>query len=350
MKVRRVSLRHFKRFEQLELDFTDPVTQSPRDFVVLVGQNGAGKSTVLQALAACLGTVMGKIRRPSGLRWQNFDLGLAGRSWKQLPAVTVAVEFTEQELRDTAFMLQQVEPGAPEPALHPLVTVTMSGNDVTCDPPEAQWQFGGRQYADSLAKSIGAHLYENAGYIHWYGDQRNLRNIVLNDPDDPRSGSMETLRRRLGQWHWFHDRVARGEYILQPDERDLYVRFQEAYKAVFPHRKLLGAVPDSRVGQVWKEPLFLLHDGQRQYELREISGGERAVFPILFDFINYEIHRSIVLIDEFELHLHPPMQQALVRSLRALGRENQFIVTTHSNSVVNVLAPDHVVWLKEVTQ
>jgi predicted ATPase len=347
MKIRSVKLTHFKRFEHLELDFTDPITQSARDFVVLVGHNGAGKSTVLQAIAACLGTVTERIRRPSFLRWQNFSLALAGRSWPTPPTVVVEVEFTEQELTDTALMFQEVEPELPPPTFHSIVTVTMHGNTVSCTPDEATWQFRGRHFADVLAKTVGAHLYQQAGYIHWYGDQRNLRSILLNRPEEKTAEPIETLRRRLSQWQWFHERIKRGEYHLQPEERDLYARLEEAYRAIFPNRRLVGAVPDSRVGQVWNEPLFLLDDGNKQYELREISGGERAVFPILFDFVDFEIHRSTILIDEFELHLHPPMQQALVRALRALGRGNQFIVSTHSNSVVDVLPPDHIVWIKE---
>jgi len=71
-----------------------------------------------------------------------------------------------------------------------------------------------------------------------------------------------------------------------------------------------------------------------------MSGGERAIFPILLDFANWNIHNSVILIDELELHLHPPLQQGLLQALRALGENNQFIVTTHSNAVANVTPKD----------
>jgi predicted ATP-binding protein involved in virulence len=38
-------------------------------------------------------------------------------------------------------------------------------------------------------------------------------------------------------------------------------------------------------------------------------------------------HYSVILIDEIELHLHPPMQQTLLRALPKLGKNNQFIIT-----------------------
>jgi predicted ATP-binding protein involved in virulence len=68
-----------------------------------------------------------------------------------------------------------------------------------------------------------------------------------------------------------------------------------------------------------------------------MSGGERATFPILMDFMNWNIHNSVILIDEIELHLHPPMQQALLRTLPKLGKNNQFIITTHSDYVAQLV-------------
>jgi predicted ATP-binding protein involved in virulence len=40
---------------------------------------------------------------------------------------------------------------------------------------------------------------------------------------------------------------------------------------------------------------------------------------------------------EIELHLHPPMQQALLRTLPKLGKNNQFIITTHSDYVAQLV-------------
>jgi len=67
-----------------------------------------------------------------------------------------------------------------------------------------------------------------------------------------------------------------------------------------------------------------------------MSAGERAIFPILMDFTRWNINNSVIIIDELELHLHPPLQQTLVRALSEIGHNNQFIFTTHSNSVVTM--------------
>jgi predicted ATP-dependent endonuclease of OLD family len=61
---------------------------------------------------------------------------------------------------------------------------------------------------------------------------------------------------------------------------------------------------------------------------------------MIFDFANWGINNSIVLIDELELHLHPPLQQGLLNALRSLGRDNQFIITTHSDAVEAIVPPE----------
>lgn len=56
---------------------------------------------------------------------------------------------------------------------------------------------------------------------------------------------------------------------------------------------------------------------------------------IIFKFTNYkneekDVLSGIVIIDEFELHLHPKMQRLLVEKLTELFPKVQFIVSTHS--------------------
>jgi predicted ATP-dependent endonuclease of OLD family len=82
----------------------------------------------------------------------------------------------------------------------------------------------------------------------------------------------------------------------------------------------------------------VLSDGVHTYALSEMSAGEQAVFPLLFEFVRQQIHKSVVLIDELDLNLHPPLAQALYELLPRLGHDNQFILTTHSPAVAALVA------------
>ena len=109
---------------------------------------------------------------------------------------------------------------------------------------------------------------------------------------------------------------------------------------------LKGPVLREEIDDFLSEPWFYLYDGKNQYEISEMSGGERAIFPILMDFVNWNINNSVILIDEIELHLHPPMQQTFLRALPKLGTNNQFIITTHSDHIEQLVPNDSIIRLE----
>ena len=53
MKVKRLHLQNYGRFEDLKIDFA-PTAEKTGNVTVIVGNNGAGKSQILQALATSL--------------------------------------------------------------------------------------------------------------------------------------------------------------------------------------------------------------------------------------------------------------------------------------------------------
>jgi archaellum biogenesis ATPase FlaH len=58
---------------------------------------------------------------------------------------------------------------------------------------------------------------------------------------------------------------------------------------------------------------FFLSDGHNQYELSEMSAGERAIFPILMDFARYNINNSIIIIDEIVANMFNESENQIIR-------------------------------------
>jgi len=362
MHVQSVRLKYFKKFRDQPFDFTDPETGLPRRLVVLIGENGSGKSTVLQAIAATLGTATRRLERPGALHWPGFDLHLAGSAWNFPSEVTLKVAFSTLERRATVDYFQKIPgladwPDVTTPSQDSSVTLALREGRVQAGNREQYFQFRGREYAKQVVKLTeeGQRVFENIGTVFWYTEHRTATSLTaeLLSPQgrEENDGELPTndghihfdenlLRRRMADLMQFHSRVERGEYILRPGQRDLFAELERGYAKVFPDRKFEGSVPRSDVDEVLMDPWFFLYDGRHQYEISEMSGGERAIFPIIFDFSNWHINNSVVLIDELELHLHPALQQALLRALPELGKHNQFIVTTHSDWVVNIVPPD----------
>lgn len=349
MKVRSIELRCFKRFERKALNLADEETGLAKDLVVLIGENGCGKSTILQCIAATLGTATRRLAVPGELQWPGFSLEQASAAWSSPPTVEIAVEFSQEEIDATAEYFAMVSASSDKetliaPGREQSVKLFLQDGKVTSTSREAYFQCRGRDYALQVFRSHpdGLRVFERVGQVFWYTEQRNALSLTPADvgrDSPPTQVDLTLLRRRLADWYYFHRDIEAGKRALRPGERDIYVEIQDAFAAVFPGRRLDGPAPRAEMGGILSEPWFLLHDGKRSYELAELSGGERAVFPLIIDFANWNIHHSVILIDEIELHLHPPMQQALVRALLKLGAHNQFIITTHSDAIVDVL-PD----------
>jgi predicted ATP-dependent endonuclease of OLD family len=105
-------------------------------------------------------------------------------------------------------------------------------------------------------------------------------------------------------------------------------------------------IPESKA----KDFYFLIDRDGRIYDLAEMSSGEQAVFPLIYEFVRLDIQRSIVLIDELELHLHPPEQQRLLAALPKIGPDCQFIITTHSEFLSSAIPNEQEVRLERGTR
>ena len=86
----------------------------------------------------------------------------------------------------------------------------------------------------------------------------------------------------------------------------------------------------------------MLSDGYRTYDIQEMSAGEQSVFPMLYEFVRQQIRNSVVLIDEVDLNLHPPLAQAVLQALPVMGPNCQFLLTTHSRTISTLISQEQI--------
>jgi predicted ATPase len=352
MKVQSIQLKYFKKFKTPpKFDFTDPETGLARDLIVLIGMNGAGKTSLLQAIAATLGVATGRLQKLPDLEWAGFNYELLGRNWgRSAPEVTLQVQFSSPEIQAVHEFQQKLREMGRDllpPAGEHIVTLKWRDERVQAGTAAELFQFKGRDYAKQLLRSEGFQAFERVGTTLWYTEQRTSTSLTTEDRERKLEITDDILRDRLSKWRQFHQDVVTDKIQqLRLGQKDLYAEIEQAYKAVFPERSFEGPVPREEIDDFLSEPWFYLYDGKNQYEISEMSGGERAIFPMLMDFASWNIHNSVILIDEVELHLHPPMQQALLRALPKLGKNNQFIITTHSDYVEQLVPEAYIVRLE----
>jgi AAA domain, putative AbiEii toxin, Type IV TA system len=219
---------------------------------------------------------------------------------------------------------------------------------------EAVNQFRGRSYVKALSKAQPKlkDSFAKLGDVFWFDQHRNLGSLLFDERDAENNGFMregwnsgvEQLRRFLITW-WAHHTTPnkRG--------RDNIIPLQELVNRVFPGTQFIGVMPRDYTGsELGEDSYFLLDRNGRVYDLAEMSSGEQAVFPLAYEFVRLDIKRSIVLIDELELHLHPPEQQRLLAALPKIGPDCQFLITTHSEFLTSAIPNEQEVRLERGTR
>jgi energy-coupling factor transporter ATP-binding protein EcfA2 len=360
MKLRRCTIENFKKFAPpgIELDFRNTALDTVADRYLILGDNASGKTTVLQAIALALSLAQRKIPDVQSFRWTGWA---ADRFFVHGdPVVELEVEFDEDEIaatREAARRWWDIRnPTDParyqEPGDSRTVTLRLEGARVrTKGHPNEMLQFQGRSYVAAAAKNDSAlrALFPRLPGVFWY-DQ--FRNIALSGAREPAGREQSSdvdpqfvvgvarLDNILKVWH--RNRERRGPH----PERDFLGELEKLFSAAFPGRSFAGVEPIFD-GPTPTDERFVLSNGERTYALGEMSAGEQSIFPILFEFVRQQIHRSVVLIDEIDLNLHPPLAQTLLGLLPRLGENNQFLFTTHARAVSTLVSPHTIHRLNE---
>jgi predicted ATP-dependent endonuclease of OLD family len=84
----------------------------------------------------------------------------------------------------------------------------------------------------------------------------------------------------------------------------------------------------------FNRPVFTNVAGQ-QVTIEQLSDGEKQLYARVIALMLIEPRNSIILIDEPEIALHPAWQQKIMQIYGQIGKNNQFIVATHSPQILS---------------
>ncbi|MEZ4309977.1 MAG: AAA family ATPase [Polyangiaceae bacterium] len=336
-----LSLLNFRRFESTSLTF------SP-GFNVVIGKNGAGKSTILDALAMGLSGVVQPLHRATGktfshaslplrdVRMAAFDKGGTLTTERQFPArIAASLSFLGERLTFGPEASQSggatfAGPGRAISFLDPTDIVRQAvqdGFDVTL-PVIAYygtgrlWRGGAPQQGtpDSLSRFAG---YQDcldpstdlSAMKAWF---RRMELMALQDGRAPLV--LETTKRAILSCLQGFDLVrfdARlDDLAARSAETGVFLAFDQLSDG---QRNMLGMVADI---------------AYRAATLNPHLGSEAA-----------ERSPGVVLIDEIDLHLHPAWQRRVLDDLRRAFPNLQIIASTHSAQILASAKRDEVILL-----
>ncbi len=351
MKISKIRLENFKRFKELEISFINNLTQDISNSFMMLGDNGTGKTTVLQAITLCLSMVSGQINAISEFDWLGWVPGRYAR-WG-IPLIELDVHFSDEEIEATVDVAKKwIELTKPKyktiPAKNNKLTLRLHGESIEAIDAHGKnsksnlCQLKGRFYLTQLMQTepLLRDYFDKLPGFFWFDQLRNLATLPIEPNINEKTErvsydiGVSRLRRYLNYWKL-------NQFVGHNGRKDWLLELENIYKRIFPDHSFSGLEAMYNGGvPAPEEYYFMLSDGNRTYDIEEMSAGEQSVFPMLFEFVRMQIRNSVVLIDEIDLNLHPPLAQSLFHALPVIGPKCQFIFTTHSEAISSLGSPE----------
>lgn len=331
-----------KRFRDFKLSFKQG-EKDLKKITVLIGENGTGKTSILQAIALAA----------TGSRRLN---DIASSAWLESFAdqrhrgMNTMIEASFRVSWDSRILSSWVEKRGEEGSL-------LGGADLGDMPAFVA-------KVDVLARERDK---DAPGYfVAAYGTNRFLPTTI--GERIPRGYSVDRLRSLFPAKSGFGAELISLRFIDHfADEKDKRLQFAKVLSQVM---KELGIFDElKRIELRGSGGVRSSRDLANRFEIRvgsstlkltalALSHGFQSTLAWIADLIGHLIldgqpdpkeAKGIVLVDEIDLYLHPPRQVRLIRALKKTFPKLQFIVTTHSPLVLCGIDPeeDQVVRLLE---
>lgn len=341
MYVSRVKIRNIRCCRKLEIRL--PAVAGDGNWIVLLGENGVGKSTILRAIALALSperTAIQLLARPAEwLRDPNVDgrcevtLGFSPEESHTGPVSTeLAYRIGKSQYQrgiSGEAVLEYLDKGSPDTgkAMENLFGSVVAGYGAYRRPVASE-----RRGSDSRTDQWFETLFDDCAGV----------------PD-------------LEAWLMELDYRSRSG---TPEQRASRENLLQVVKAV-----VKGLMPEGQRYDLDISPdgVMFRRQGSPLVPLAGMSDGYRAMFALAADLVRRLTHRGdlhfrmdrkqlvfdepgIVLIDEVDAHLHPKWQREIGFYLQRLFPKVQFIVATHSPFVAQAASPEGIVVLRQKGQ
>ena len=348
MRIHEVKIQNFRRIDEQLFGFCDPGSEQPRRLTVLVGPNSSGKTTVLDAMHLVFEAI-------SNLDHPKFrpDLHPSALGLRPDPSLPIRIQlrFSLAPVELEAIRGLQAMLGDPPIDEAEVYTVGIrwppkegvSGVQSVLElaqPWGANFALRGRALA-RIAKSrqlVAEAIFEHVGGVLYLDQHRSVHLAV----PSVRTGAEEQLREAAGSkdllpWLELQSRLDQ-KWDVATQGPSVWSRV----KALFAELASPTEIDDIKALDEGFDLRFR-QDG-RHYYSAGLSYGQSQILRLVTNLTAFRATRSVVLIDEVELHLHPSWQRRLLKFMRrGGGDDNQFIVTTHSESLAKYLHPSEIV-------
>jgi predicted ATPase len=334
-----ISVRGFRRLQNIELEM--------RNLIVMIGANGAGKTSFLDVLSILAASASGNLQNLLQLKGGLNEILTRGKVQEleieismQVPdkktplnySLTLSPKGLSYEVRDE-YLTQQRTPNR----LEPFKYIESQGLDIKYfqdgsglvrpnwehNPLETSLSQVPKMYREpeNLRKSLASCTYYGALDV---SEKSPIRLPQAMRPAKLPGASGENLVSCL--------------YDLRETDRDSFEMVENILSAAFPdfERFNFPPVAAGTMSMTWTDRNF-----PQPFYVHELSEGTLR-FLWLVALLQSQTLTTITLLDEPEVSLHPELLRHLVYLMREASKHTQLIVATHSDRLIRFLDPSEV--------
>lgn len=334
-----ISVRGFRRLQNIELEM--------RNLIVMIGANGAGKTSFLDVLsilaASASGNLQNLLQLKGGLneiltrgKVQELEIKISMQVPKEQPlkySLTLSPKGLSSEVRDES-LTQQRNPNRAEPFKY----IESQGLDIKYSQEEIRgfvrpsWDHNPLETSlsqvpkmyrepENLRKSLASCTYYGALDV---SEKSPIRLPQAMRPAKLPGASGENLVSCL--------------YDLRETDRDRFEMVENIISAAFPDFERLNFPPVAAgtMSMTWTDRNF-----PQPFYVHELSEGTLR-FLWLVALLQSQTLTTVTLLDEQEVSLHPELLRHLVYLMREASKHTQLIVATHSDRLIGFLDPTEV--------
>ncbi|MGX8852169.1 AAA family ATPase [Amedibacillus sp. YH-ame10] len=347
MKLKKLELHNFRCFEDRMIEFDDNLN-------VIVGMNGAGKTSILEAAVVAIGTLlysMDSIANP-GIKKTDahnkyFNMGSGIDVQPQYPIdITASGSISDDVVTWTRSLNGENGKTTIIDAKNMIVISKlyreriMRGDTSLVLPVVAyygtgrMWDFHRKKKVDTFKKNNRAN-----GYIDCLDGTANIK-LMMNwfkkmawNDDSKNAHSPEFVAVRGAMEQCFSSITGFDDVSVEfnPETTEIEISYCD-------HANEVVKIAINQLSDGYKGTISLIAD---------IAYRMAVLNPWLLEDVLKETD-GVVLIDEVDLHLHPAWQQRIITDLTTIFPKVQFILTTHAPAVINSIKSDNLILLKDL--
>lgn len=340
MYIETVSIKNFKAIDELKIDFRPGVN-------LLIGDNGVGKTSILEAITVALGGFLTGI---PGVSSKNIladdvkicltELGQASSAIQYKTPVEIDchmdidgnkyqwVRRRKDELPNSKTLIENKDIVKYAQELTNDLSATLP---LLCFQSEARvWQTRRSDFGTELKKKLNDRRCGYIGCLDYSLDIKSIKEWCL---------KMELAafqkNAKVGEYETFKSIVAAVMQKMSGlTEKPVISYSQQVGDIVYSENN--KSMPISNLSAGYQSLLWMtMNLSYRLALLNPTAGDSMAKIP------------GVVLIDELDMHLHPKWQWNVVKALEETFPNIQFIVATHSPIIISSCKNENLILLNE---